>query len=498
MINTEGHWQKIGKKAHHGLAVPLFSLRTQQSCGIGEFLDLIPLIDWCSTIHFDCIQLLPLNDTAADASPYNAISSCALDPIYISLFALKNGPPLPSFLNEAPYLMREEVRQTKLQWLTSYFALHFSHISERADYKMFISTHPWVHQYALFKALKERFHQTHWKEWPSSIPLVSPEETYFFIFLQYLAFQQMQQVKAHADHQKVFLQGDFPILVSSDSVDVWENPSLFHLDLSAGAPPDAYNQEGQDWGFPVFNWERLEQSTFQFWTQRLRVAETLYHFYRIDHIVGLFRIWVIPQGAKAKEGFFLPNNPDTWIPQGQKILEHMIQTTSMLPIAEDLGTIPKDVFPLLKNLGICGTKVVRWQTDSFKEYLPYQNYEPFSVTTVSTHDLYFLKDWWTNYPKEALAFSRFKGWSYTPTWTLEKQKSLLLDAHQTPSYFHINLLPEYLALFPELIHHPEPSRINTPGTLSSLNWTYRCRTFLETITSHADLQTIMRVFSQNQ
>lgn len=500
-MNTENHWKKVGKRIHHGICLPLFSLRTQTSCGIGEFLDLIPLIAWCKAQGFDCLQLLPLNDTGSDASPYNPISSCALDPIYLSLRNLPEAGNLSQRfapfepLNQAPLLMRQDVKRLKMEWLYLYFEKKFSFFANTENYQLFLLEHSWVFDYARFKTCKDAFGGRHWKEWPA---LHAENQTAmdFYSFLQYLCFSQLEQVRHVADKHSFFIKGDLPLFLSPDSADVWAHRSLFRLDLVAGAPPDQYNLQGQKWGFALYDWNAMRQGEFSWWKQRLKVLEKLYHIYRIDHVIGLFRVWAIAEEKQAIEGEFIPSEPETWFQQGRKILEMMLSACELLPIAEDLGTIPPKVRVILKELGICGTKVIRWEAKD-QNYIPYSDYEPLSMTTISTPDIDPLPLWWQHFPDEAKAFARFKNWTYHPFLTKEEQAALLQDAHHTASFFHINLLQEYLLLFPELSWPElEVERVNYPGTELPTNWTYRFRPYLEEIVCHDGLSKMIRSFVQ--
>lgn len=504
-MRTQKHWEKIGFKPHHGIQVPLFSLHSKKSCGIGEFFDLIPLIDWCKSLDFDVIQLLPINDTGDDRSPYNPISSCALDPIYLSLADLPEAThfDLDPFhpLSSLSRLARFDVKQEKMRWLYRYFEQIFPSFSTSQGYLSFLDQNPWIPIYALFKAIKDEYGGKSWTEWP--LEYQTPKEDHFAAkqktvdfhsFLQFLSFQQIKEVRDYASNHGVFLKGDIPILISPDSADVWAYRSLFQTDLSAGAPPDAYNRLGQKWGFPLINWDVMRQQNFSWWKQRLHVFEQLFHIYRIDHIVGFFRIWGISKDKKPTEGSFFPPDPEQWWPQGREILSMMIDTSPLLPMGEDLGTIPKEVPPILKEFGICGTKVLRWQRQILeKRYIPYSEYEPLSLSTVSTPDLDLLQVWWKKFPEESIPFAHFKQWSYSPDLTAEQRLSILQDIHHTPSYFHINLLQEYLALFPELVSsNPEEERINVPGTLLPTNWTYRFRPSVEEILAHQGLAQSLR------
>ncbi|MCC6128159.1 MAG: 4-alpha-glucanotransferase [Chlamydiae bacterium] len=504
-MKAEKHWQQVGLYPHHGVALSLSSLRSQKSSGIGEFYDLLPLINWIKSIGFDCIQLLPLNDTGADTSPYDALSSCALDPMYLSLHALDDKTSAESFhaLTNQPRTPIQEVKQQKIDWLYRYFQKNFKAIAQTPTYAAFLQNHSWLLPYALFKTYKRQFNHLSWKDWPSPFGEynlkhlhASEESVQFYSFLQFLCYEQLSHVKNYASSQHVFLKGDIPILLSPDSADVWANRSLFALSLAAGSPPDYYNKDGQKWGFPLTNWESMRQTNFSWWKERLKTSGLFFHLYRIDHVVGFFRIWAIPPAKQAKEGHFIPEDPQLWAAHGEDILEMMLDTSNMLPIAEDLGTIPKEVPTILKHLGICGTKVIRWQRDWEHRqgaFIPYSNYEPFSMTTVSTHDCDTLSGWWQNFPDEAKAFADFKGWTHENKLSEKRLLEILQDAHRTPSYFHINLLQEYLALFPKLIHaSPEQERINIPGTQSDQNWTYRFVPYLEEIINHKPLADVMR------
>ncbi len=485
-MKTDAHWQKIGAHPHHGIVLFLPALHSQQNFGIGEFLDLIPLIDWCKKVGFDCIQLLPLNDSGNDPSPYNVVSTCALDPIFLSLSALQIAIPGP------PPSTRLEIFQKKLSLLRAYFNQNFATLCETTHYQTFLSDNPWLTAYAHFKALKEQHGGKHWIDWPIDSPPPPPSEEHFYIFLQFLCFQQMRRVRDYATQAHVFLMGDFPILPSSDSADVWASPNQFHLDIEAGAPQDAYNPNGQHWGFPLPNWQVMEQTQFAWWKLRLRTLESLYHIYRIDHAVGLFRIWGIPKGKPPLEGAFVPADRALWVPRGKKLLELFIESSPLLPIAEDLGTIPEEVYPILKELGICGMKVVRWQQQG-GHYTPFDQYEPLSLTTLTTADMSLLASWWKSTPNESVPFAHFMHIPYHPLLSASQRLTILRAAHRSSSYFHINLLQEYLALFPELCFlDPESERINIPGTILPTNWTYRFRPSVETIVSHQMLADTIR------
>lgn len=485
----------------HGINTPLFSIRSEKSSGIGEFLDLIPLIDWLQPLGFDIIQLLPLNASGKDPSPYNAISSNALNPIYISLEALPGIKEQHDLLEAIQTLKRynkterihyTELKENKHKILNSYVERHKQEFLNSSEYIEF-SKISWVLPYATFRSLKEHNKWTHFSTWPKdSIPLKDVET---HAIIQWLAYQQMESVKAYANQKNFFLMGDIPILVSSDSADVWKNPHLFNTHFSAGAPPDMYNKEGQKWGFPLYNYEALEKEDYHFWKERLKSASKLYHIYRIDHIVGFFRIWAIPQGKKAIDGHYVPENPIKWESQGEKMLKLLLENSSMLPIGEDLGVIPHETRKLMHELGIPGTKVLYWERNwkGDRNFIPFSDYPKDSLTTVSTHDSEPLEMWWKNHPEDAKVFAHFMGWDYGKTLTKNQLLEILKSSHHTKSQFHINLLQEYLSLFPELTWgKQDKERINMPGIVSPDNWTYRYKPSIEEMASHSKLSSTLK------
>lgn len=508
-------WKQIGARHHHGICVPLFSLLSEKSCGIGEYLDLQPLLGWVKELGMDIIQLLPLNDTGLGTSPYSALSANALSPLHISMHALPGLDRVPNAtdkLNKIRYWNRSNrvkyhiVRELKSAFFREYVPLVFDEIAKSAAYEAFTQNNAWLKPYALFKALKEELLWKNWEDWPPHLQNPSPS-TYqellathqkacdYHTFLQFVAYQQFEQIKQSATAQGVFIKGDIPILISRDSADVWYERANFTLEFAAGAPPDMYTRDGQYWGFPIYDWAAQEKENFAWWRQRLQIATKLYHLYRIDHVVGFFRMWSIPTGHQAKEGTFLPAQENEWIPHGRKLMEMMINAAPILPIGEDLGLVPDNVKQCLYSLGICGTKVMRWER-SYGEtevFTPFADYQPMTMTTVSTHDSDTLQLWWRHYPKEAKLFSEFKNWDYKPFLPLERQKEILHDSHHTASLLHINLLQEYLALFPELVSkNPADERINIPGKILDTNWTYRFKVPVEELVEHTALRQAMK------
>ena len=511
-------WKMIGIKPHHGINLPLGALKTKNSSGIGEFYDLIPLIDYCKDIGFDIIQLLPLNDSGDDPSPYNALSSMALHPIYLSLKHLPFIHHYPELLerlgelqeyNRCAKIEYHAVNSKKEAWMRSYFALAGPFLLQTESYLDFMFVHRWVRPYALYKALKTSMSFASWQTWPQELANPSGEhleemyhihqkEVDFYSLCQYLCFEQMHFVKKYAEKHKVFLKGDIPILISPDSADVWLERLYFDTDYQVGYPPDYYTQEGQLWGFPALRWDVLEQRQFAWWKERLLVSSYFYHLYRLDHVAGFYRLWLIEQGKKPKDGCYVPEDLDIAIRQGHHYLSIIPLFAMMLPIAEDLGNIPQEMFASLKTLGICGTRVMRWQRywEEDGAFIPFADYEPLTMTCVSTHDSETLGQWWENYPDEAKAYAKWQDVSYQPSLSHDNRYKILQQAHSSSSLFHINLFPEYLALFPEFVSEDLSSeRINIPGKILPTNWTYRLKQPLEQIAAHQELKHLMRQLS---
>lgn len=509
-------WQAIGIQKHHGIAIPLFSLHSDRSHGIGEYPDLKLLIDWCASINFDVIQLLPINDTGRGISPYSSLSAFALHPIFLGLASLPYVDEHPFLLDElkaipkfsfVPHVDYARVSEYKEQFLRHYVSLTGPQILQSETYQRFMqAAEYWLKGYAAFKILKKRYRGTSWETWPESERLPTQElldsltfheqdEFNWHCILQFLCDQQFKEAKAHATEKNIFLMGDIPILIDRDSADVWLHQNLFDLQYSAGAPADIFTEDGQNWGFPIYNWTSIIQEDFHWWVKRLEWACHYYHIYRIDHIVGFFRMWSIPLGSSGRDGFFIPRDETIWIDHGQRIMLMMLRACQMLPIGEDLGVVPPEVRTCLSALGICGTRVMRWER-KWKEdsqFILPENYPVDSMTTVSTHDTEPLQLWWKMHPLEAQLYASFKGWSYQSVLSREHHREILWDSHHTASLFHINPLQEYLSLIPGLSWpNPEDERINVPGLFSDNNWRYRLRLSLEDLAHQSSLKHIMQ------
>lgn len=496
---TARAWNRIGVRPHHGICVPLSSLRSSKNCGVGDFGDLPQLIDWCKSVGFDCIQLLPILDSGDDPSPYNPISSFALNPIYLNLGALPDArldPVLFHPFASTRRLSYSRMRREKMRWLFKYYERCFSSVQNDPDYLLFLKKqHHWLDSYSLFMVFKEEYGGKQWKDWPEEkrsrgACKADPHALDFHRFVQYHCNSQMRSVKEYAEEKGILLMGDIPLLISPDSADVWSAPHLFDMLREAGAPPDYYNPSGQRWGFPLFNLDAMRNEDFAWWKERVRIAAQFFHLYRLDHFVGLFRIWSFSDDFST-EGAFVPADPSHWKARGEELLNAILSVSDMLPMAENLGIIPPIANQTMHRYGICGMTILRWQRrwDVDGSFIPYEKYPPLNLTSISTHDSETLEGWWKSQPSEASLFADFKHWTYEPELAQWQRKEILRDSHQTPTLFHINLLQEYLALFPELVSpQPEEERINIPGTIAPGNWTYRLRPSIEEIAIHQGLK----------
>ncbi|MFA5928196.1 MAG: 4-alpha-glucanotransferase [Candidatus Margulisiibacteriota bacterium] len=321
---TAAAWQRIGIKPLAGVAVPLFALRSEQSTGIGDIEDLRLLIDWCASTGQKIIQLLPVNDIGdCETSPYNALSSMALDPIYISLedllerFPVQDKKVLKEIDKSRKTLEKEQrvaypaVRKFKHKIYRHVFSNLPLH-EQQALKDFIVENNYWLPDYAFFRALKKAFENSSWQEWPKEIdPLAYSEDILYYQFLQWVLYEQFAEIHLYANAHGVLLKGDIPILISPDSVEGWAHPDYFKPGFVAGAPPDMFSEKGQCWGFPVYDWENMAKNDYLFWRNRLKYAENFFDLYRIDHVLGFFRLWTIPQGQEADLGFFDPQIPIT-------------------------------------------------------------------------------------------------------------------------------------------------------------------------------------------
>ncbi len=291
-----------------GVVVPIFSLRSEESAGIGDFGDLRLLIDWASRLGLHAIQLLPLCDTTRtgswrDSYPYSAISVFALHPAYLDLRPFKDTKAYGQVRDRAAALNvladvdYEGASTLKLNFLHLLYEETGAEVEGTAGYQRFVTDNcDWLPRYASYCALRDSrgIDYLH-RHLPSETEGEADEhDIRFWQFVQYLLHRQLLNARRAARAARIILKGDLPIGVSRDSVDTWSYPALFHLDGTAGAPPDAFARDGQNWGFPTYDWAAMRRDGYQWWHRRLDHMGRYFDAYRIDHVLGFFRIWEVP------------------------------------------------------------------------------------------------------------------------------------------------------------------------------------------------------------
>lgn len=329
--NVSAHWRGAGT------AIPVFSIRTDEDFGVGDFYDLREMVDWCAETGQAFLQLLPINDTTmthtwTDSYPYNANSTFALHPMYLRVQELGTLSDtkraayydnLRSELNALKEVDYERVTSAKLAYAREIFAQNGREVLSSADFKNFIRRNgEWLRPYAAFCVLRDKYGTPDfmcWEEYSAYSPAVvdrvaaeNADETDFVYYLQYNLDRQMCAVRDYAHSKGVALKGDIPIGISRTSADAWIYPRLFNLNSQAGAPPDDFSVLGQNWGLPTYNWEEMSRDGFSWWKARFCKMAEYFDAYRIDHVLGFFRIWQIPMDAlHGLLGTFNPALPFT-------------------------------------------------------------------------------------------------------------------------------------------------------------------------------------------
>jgi len=408
---SKENWKYAGFKKRAGVLVPLFSVYSDKSFGIGDLSDLKLVVDWAKSTSNSIVQLLPMNEVGSLFCPYDALSSFALEPAYISLrdFSALKEKKFNSASQDNLYV-DYAVKEEKLRLLWDYYLIQ--DLSEEFAFEDFQKENAyWLLDFALFKVLKEFHHGAAWYEWEDKFKQrdraalqefwqENIEKITFQMWLQWVVFKQFKACREYASKNGVLLKGDLPVLVSRDSADVWAHTGFFKLDFAAGAPPDMYCAKGQRWGMPTYNWENIAKDGYLYIKEKLKYAENFYDVLRVDHVVGLFRIWSIPyndsQENQGLNGIFDPLDETLWSGHGRNILNILLKNTKMLLCAEDLGVIPKCCIETLLEFGIPGNDVQRWVKDwnVRHDFLLPEEYRQLSVAMLSTHDTTNWKAWW--------------------------------------------------------------------------------------------------------
>jgi len=559
--------QATGKRLI-GAVVPVGALRSSGGIGVGEFLDLAAFADLCKKMKVGLIQILPVNDTGFESSPYSSLTAFGLHPLYLRIEELEEFKTADSSIkkrikeardkfDKASRFSHYQVLKEKLEICKDiYNAAKTEIVKSAASGKLasWVKENPWVKEYAVYRRLKEANGQKSWKDWEDHRQITQAEieklwkdkslqeEHLFWAWLQEALDTQFSTAAKAIAEAGIVLEGDLPILMNEDSCDVWAHPEIFFQDFSAGAPPDMYSPDGQNWGFPIYNWESQEKDNYSWWRKRLELAGKYYQAYRIDHVLGFFRIWAssrndysstlgrfvpylpvtlddlknlgydkgrirwvsqphittgelwdelknnwggvfndaevkaaadkifsralerinneelwlfksVIRGEKDidnmelhpavgkylmnkwkdrmfleyESGKFFPvwyfrnskaynslsdnekrrledmleahsaKSEKTWEAQGKKLLSVLVESSPMLPCAEDLGAVPNCVPKVLTQLKILGLRVVRWFREWGRDgqpYIPFEEYPELSVCTPAVHDSSTVREWW--------------------------------------------------------------------------------------------------------
>jgi 4-alpha-glucanotransferase len=481
-----------------GVLVPLFSLPSTRSWGVGEFLDLPVFARWLASAGQAFVQILPITEIPdADTSPYAAMTAMALDPIYISLGMLEDFEALGgeaalgaedlaalAHVRNARTVDHRAVRALKNRWLRRAYERFVtaevpagSARSER--FITFMRAEAWwLDDYAIFQALRTRFAHRPWWEWPAPLANRDQEalatarrehraEIDYRKFVQWVAAEQWAEARRQMRPVQVF--GDLPFMISADSPDVWTRPAEFRLDGTVGVPPDAFSETGQDWGLPPWRSDIMATNDYEWMRGRAQRMSALFDGFRLDHLVGLYRTYVRPKDPDV-EPFFDPSEESAQVELGERLVT-LYQESGAEIVAEDLGTVPDFVRESLQRLDVPGFKVLRWErrwTIDEEPFIDPAEYPESSVATTGTHDTEPLVCWWDTLPagERAQVIAMPSVQRHLPDAT--NLRARLLDAVLRA----LLESPSRLVILPIQDVFGWPDRINTPATVTEENWTW--------------------------
>ncbi len=528
-----------------GILCPVFSIRTEDDLGIGDTEGVRQLIDWCHRHGISMLQVLPINETSDDNSPYNAISSLALDPTTIAI-----SPDLLPELSAAkfkeiatPEVLKElragPVRYPKVKALKrkllraafdSFLTKYWNKKAERGEqFRAFLAENgDWISDYAFFRVLMEDYNDwPTWDEWPLdrqnpkkawswflSLPAKQREEyadrILFCAYVQWIAFEQWMAVKDHGTKKKVYLMGDIPFGVNRYSSDVWGNRAIFDLDWSGGCPAekvfkcDPFTAKwGQNWGIPLYKWDVSRERKHDWWRIRCGNIHKVFHLFRIDHVLGFFRIYAFPWQPKHNDKFlpmteaeakkhtggrlpqFQAHSDETKEgatlnqKQGEELLAMVLEAAGdTAVVAEDLGVVPPYVPVSLEHLKIPGYKVPHFLREKDFSFVEAKTYPKLSLATPATHDHDPIAKMWRELWEKADAGDD------GARWDLKRWMKYCGAEHEAPSrefndHIHSLILravlhaPSWLAVFMITDIFGTEDRFNVPGAVSEGNWSYR-------------------------
>jgi 4-alpha-glucanotransferase len=547
-----------------GVLVPLFALRGEDDLGIGDIGALREFIDWAAEIGFKLVQLLPINETGADNSPYNAISALAIEPTTLHL-----GPSFPEELTREDFdaalgnidlgrlrrggVKYRHVKKLKRRLLEKAFANFSARASadRQTGFRKFCEEETaWLHSYAFFRVLMEENNDSAaWNRWPAQHQSLERARSWlrdrpqdrqgaitdrqnFFCYVQWIAHQQWREIKSYAEDRGVALMGDIPFGVSYYSADVFARPHEFVLDWAGGAPPEPYFKDdeftqkwGQNWGIPLYRWDRMRANNFEWWRERVRAIRHIFHLFRIDHVLGFYRIYAFPWRPRKNRQFLpldrqemlertggraphfaprddqTPENCEANKHDGEAYLRVVLEEAGATRvIGEDLGTVPDYVRPNLRSLGIAGFKIPQWEV-YHEQVTPGDKYERLSVATYTTHDHKPIRALWEEafeHPTATSDQSRFElakiavfaGFdSKIDKIDFEKDfyPAIMEALFKSEAWIAIVMITDLLA---------RKYRFNVPGTAANSNWTRRMQRSVAQLRSSRKVQARMRLIHE--
>jgi 4-alpha-glucanotransferase len=491
-----------------GILVPLFSLTSGRSWGIGEFTDFPAFARWAASAGQRFVQILPITEIPSiETSPYSALTAMALDPIYISLPALEDFASLGGeswmshddrstidSLRKGTRVEHRVIRPFKTRWLRQAFErfvdIEIGGNGARAQqFAAFVEAESWwLDDYTLFQSLRTARESKPWWDWPAPLAHRDPQalaasreelrdEIRYLQYVQWVAAEQWADARRQSPGIQIF--GDVPFMISADSPDVWTQQNEFSLDATVGVPPDAFSVTGQDWGLPPWRWEVMAQDGYEWMGRRARRTASLFDGFRLDHLVGLYRTYIRPID-KAIAPFFAPADELQQLSVGERLVG-IYQASGAEIIAEDLGTVPDFVRESLLRMDVPGFKVLRWERDYSKPDQPFVDppaYPEASVATTGTHDIEPLACWWdTASPEERdqilgipsvqrhlsrhASLRDIRLANPMPRVAIDAILRALLDAGSR------------LTIVPVQDIFGWRNRINTPAVVDEQNWTWR-------------------------
>ena len=547
-----------------GILIPLFAIRTEDDLGIGDLEGLRQFILWAREAGFRLVQLLPINETGGDNSPYNAISSRAIDPT--TLYLAPGSPPELSRKIFDQVVRRidlkplrrgrvkyEIVKPLKKKLLERAFAV-FRRRRDSTRGELFVSfceaEKSWLDDYALFRALMEKNGEREkWDEWPNEYRSMSAARAWrdslgekerraiearreFYSYVQWIAYEQWREMKLYAEQQGTALMGDIPFGISYYSADVFAQPEQFSLDWSGGAPPEPYFKDdeftqkwGQNWGIPLYRWDVMRSRNFDWWRSRVRGVQEIFHVFRIDHVLGFYRIYSFPWRPEENAEFlplsaeemlaqsggreprFAPRDDSTWencaanCHEGEEYLRVVLEESGETRVVgEDLGVVPDYVRPSLRSLGIAGFKIPQWENNPGNRSIPGSSYERLSVATFATHDHKPLRALWEEALKKSepsaqalhdltriAEFSGIGAPNDQMNFTRDFFPAIFETLFRSESWIVIVMITDLLA---------RKERFNVPGTAAHSNWTRRLHTTVKKLGRSRTIRHQMRLIRE--